>query len=616
MHKDAHKQIKHLILGACCALALPGMAAAADDNKTLLILDYSLSMWSHVEGKPRYQVMRDVINENLPPLDGKLSLGLIGYGHRMANSCSDHKVLIEPDTLNATTFRTKLNRLKPNGRAPLARSMSMASKALGETSPTGHIIVVTDGRDNCSGDPCTQARLIHEANANVKIHVIAFSASQADTKKLSCINLQTKGEFFSVTNKATLSQAVKATLALAAKQTPLKITPDATPIAEATPPIPKSPPANKLAAAPVPPIAAPVPRPRLGPRLIKAIKLAQLNRVPIPRDPPRGRPFEPMVATAQTMVAAPITTGSIKRQPIAQSAPASEEAVAMAPSKPEPQAAMPASLPNPHAASIIKPSFSITPKDGGGKQGIALKAQISASLKTIERKVQWSVYKIDDAAKNKWRKVAEKNAPTASFDLKQGDYVVRSGFGHANAAIMVSVEPGKIADATVIFNAGGLRIRPSLAFLDIPKDKSTTLSLIRLGTPKDNEVVTDIVAEKIIRLNAGTYELTSQFGSVNAITKTQIIIKPGLLTDVEINHKAALVNFKLAAKAGGEAIAPASWHLLSKTGALLKKTSTLSPSHILAPGDYKITAIRGSKSYTSTFSLNIGETKSVELLAK
>ena len=615
MHKDAHKQIKHLILGACCALALPSIAVAADDNKALFVLDYSLSMWSHVEGKPRYQVMRDAINENLAPLDGKLSLGLLGYGHRMANSCSDHKVLIKPDTLKTTTFGTKLNRLKPNGRAPLARSLSMASKALGQTPSPGNIIVVTDGRDNCSGDPCAQARLIHEANANVKIHVIAFSASEADTKKLSCINLQTKGEFFSVTNKATLSQAVKATLALATEQTPLKITPKTIPIAEATPPIPKAPPAIKLTAVPVPPIAAPVPRPRLGPRLIKAIKLAQLNRVPTPRDPPRGRPHLPMVATAQTIVAAPITTGSIKRQPIAQSAPASE-AVAMAPSKPEPQAAMPASLPNPHAASIIKPSFSITPKDGGGKQGIALKAQISASLKTIERKVHWSVYKIDDAAKNKWRKVAEKNAPTASFDLKQGDYVVRSGFGHANAAIMVSVEPGKIADATVIFNAGGLRIRPSLAFLDIPKDKTTTLSLIKLGTPEDKQVVTDIAAEKIIRLNAGTYELTSQFGSVNAITKTQIIIKPGLLTDVEINHKAALVSFKLAAKAGGEAIAPASWRLLSKDGALLKKTSTLSPSHILAPGDYKITAIRGSKSYTSTFSLNIGETKSVELLAQ
>ena len=288
----------------------------------------------------------------------------------------------------------------------------------------------------------------------------------------------------------------------------------------------------------------------------------------------------------------------------------------MAPAKTETAPPKLIAKPNPHAASTVKPAFFITPKDGGGKQGIALKAQIAASLKTIKRDVHWSVYKIDDAAKNKWRKVAEKSAPTAKFNLEQGDYVVRSDFGHANAAILVSVEPGKIADATIVFNAGGLRVKPSLAFLDIPKGKTTHLSLVRLDTSKSNDGLGNIVAEKIIRLNAGSYELISKFGEVNAITKTNIVVKPGMLTDVEINHKAAIVMFKLSDKAKGKTASPVSWHLLSQDGALLKKTTLPSPTHILAPGDYKITAIRGAKVHTSTFSVTVGENKSVELIAR
>ena len=304
MRDIARKQIKYLTLAASIIIGLPVSSGVTAENnsQTLLMLDYSRSMWSQSEGKPRYQIARDTLIDTLVPHEGKLSIGVIGYGFKSPPSCTDSALLHTPQPLNTSAIGVRLKKLKPNGRAPLTRAMVIASKALEKKSSPGHLILITDGFDNCSGNPCTQARHMFETNPEVKIHVIAFGASIVDQGRLACINQHSKGRFFNVTNQETLAQALKTTLALAAKPgntrdvpatPPIALTPPLTPaptqvVSIANPPATPTP--TKVATVPVPLLSGPVPKPRIGPKLVAALKLAILNAVPIPRDPPRGRP--------------------------------------------------------------------------------------------------------------------------------------------------------------------------------------------------------------------------------------------------------------------------------------------------------------------------------------
>ena len=103
-----------------------------------------------------------------------------------------------------------------------------------------------------------------------------------------------------------------------------------------------------------------------------------------------------------------------------------------------------------------------------GKEGITLKAQITASTAAITRKIDWRIYQIEDIKKQKWRQVAAENIAEPSFDLPTGNYVVRAVYGSVRAAKVISVDQGKRVDATFILNAGALRVLPALAFLDAP----------------------------------------------------------------------------------------------------------------------------------------------------
>lgn len=614
MRFELKQLLKPLILSTSIAFSIAGglqLGAvaplwAAGNSNAMLVIDHSLSMWGQIDGKPRYQMVKRAVAQTLKPHDGKLTLGLMSFGDRAPNSCAGGTIFQKPQLLKARNFNARLARLKPNGRTPLAGVLTSAAAALPQ-SGASHIVLVADGFDNCKTDPCAVARQLSETRKDLRIHVITFGASALDRSKLSCLAAQTNGRRFNATNAAALANALKGAFEVAA----LSDRPQAsTPVARAPATTDADKPSGTAAALQSSAADAQsisIPQPRLGPRRLAAIRLAVRNAVPLPRDPPHRR----------SIVDEPILTGSIPAKPPTpepSKTPEKETVAAVNPTAIATTPVMPAK-PKRKSGQIIRPTFFVKPADGKGKQGIAVKAQITEALEPIEQKVHWAVYQRDKAGSKNWRKVAEKSKAATSFELETGSYVVRAAYGHASAAIAVRVETGKIANTTVIFNAGGLRIKSSLAFIKPPKGQKPSVALTKLGHGDGGLELQAIEPGKIIRLNAGPYRLTSKFGDVNAETSTELIIKPGLLTDVKINHKAALAQFKLVAKQGGKALGKTNWQLRNDKGKILKEVTGIEPMHILAPGDYQLTAERNNKKYSARFTVGIGDTKSIEVLA-
>ncbi len=57
----------------------------------------------------------------------------------------------------------------------------------------------------------------------------------------------------------------------------------------------------------------------------------------------------------------------------------------------------------------------------------------------------------------------------------------------------------------------------------------------------------------VVLLPEGTYYVISNYGDSNAVVRSDIRVTAGKLTDVVVNHRAAVITLKLVSQAGGEA---------------------------------------------------------------
>jgi hypothetical protein len=119
---------------------------------------------------------------------------------------------------------------------------------------------------------------------------------------------------------------------------------------------------------------------------------------------------------------------------------------------------------------------------------------------------------------------------------------------------------------------------------------------------------------EVVRLNAGTYHVVSDYGDVNATIRADIQIQSGKLTEATIQHKAAKITLKLVSQEGGEAIADTAWSILSGSGDAVSESVGAFPVVVLAEGKYTAVARHKEKIYQRDFSVTPGRNQDVEVL--
>jgi Ca-activated chloride channel family protein len=189
------------------ALAAPAGAAHAADG-AMIVLDASGSMAGQLGGKPKIVIARDTLTSVLTDTPEKLALGLLAYGHRQKASCGDIEVLVPPATGSSSAILNAAKTVVPRGKAPLAASIEQAAQELNYQEQKATIIVVTDGADNCTGDPCAVAGDLKATGADFTIHVIGFGLKEADKQAVACLADATGGLYLDAGDQAGLSAAL------------------------------------------------------------------------------------------------------------------------------------------------------------------------------------------------------------------------------------------------------------------------------------------------------------------------------------------------------------------------------------------------------------------------
>ncbi|MFN0218048.1 MAG: hypothetical protein ACKVP4_04435 [Hyphomicrobium sp.] len=250
-----------------------------------------------------------------------------------------------------------------------------------------------------------------------------------------------------------------------------------------------------------------------------------------------------------------------------------------------------------------------------GEPGVKLVALLTADGQQIDQGIVWRVYQLAEP-QGKSKLVSEVRQPSPSLKLQPGEYTVNAAFGRANLTKRIVVDTAPPQLVQFVLNAGGLRVNAQVGGKPAP---SGAISYAIYSDDRDQfanrtAVMSGAKPNLIIRLNAGIYRIVSTYGDANARVETDVTVEAGKLTEATVAHAAGRANFKLVARAGGEAIPDTAWTIQTSEGEVVKESMGALPSHYLAPGSYSVAARSGGQVYAGKFQVKDGETSVVEVV--
>ncbi len=191
------------------AFSVPaGRPAAQPGQKNLvLIIDASGSMWGQVEGVAKIAIAKEVLIRLLHDLPPGVNVGLVAYGHRRKGDCGDVEELAALGALNRNALMEKINSLNPKGKTPITFSVQMTAEKLKAMEEETTIILVSDGKEPCGGDPCALVRELRQAGVRFIMHVIGFDVSDEEKQQLECMADAGGGMYYSANNAGEFQMA-------------------------------------------------------------------------------------------------------------------------------------------------------------------------------------------------------------------------------------------------------------------------------------------------------------------------------------------------------------------------------------------------------------------------
>ena len=192
-----------------------GATPNIDENeKVLFILDFSNSMSEYLDGRRKVDLMIDTMRKILTEISPNISVGLRVYGHRTGftpfEACRASSLISPINPENGFNIQNRLSEIKPRGMTPITYSLKQAVKNdfLGFTGKK-HIILLTDGGENCDESPCKYVMELVQIRKDVTIDVIAFNIDdEDDLAQLECTSMVTSGKFYNAQTAAELARSL------------------------------------------------------------------------------------------------------------------------------------------------------------------------------------------------------------------------------------------------------------------------------------------------------------------------------------------------------------------------------------------------------------------------
>ncbi|MFF7244687.1 VWA domain-containing protein [Embleya sp. NPDC008237] len=195
-----------LAAGAWGGGAVAG-AAEEDAGRLLVALDVSGSM-NEPEGSraglTKIAAARAAVDEVVGAVPPGARMGLRTYG----GGCTSSALLVPVGPVDKAAFGRAAAGVKADGDTPIAYALRQAAGDLPGPGPRT-ILLVSDGRETCGGDPVAVARELAAADVRVRIDVIGFRVDDAGRRQLTDVARAGRGQFHDTLDGAELANRLR-----------------------------------------------------------------------------------------------------------------------------------------------------------------------------------------------------------------------------------------------------------------------------------------------------------------------------------------------------------------------------------------------------------------------
>jgi len=211
--RNAFAVLTCAVLGTLLLAPAPARAQEEiDRTNVLIVLDASGSMAGRMNGQVKMDLARNVVRELVDNMPSDMKVGLIVYGARSArekNDCQDIELLRAVQPVEPKAVDAALNQLKPRGMTPIGAALKRGAEALKGLPGKSTIVLISDGTETCSADPCQVAREVRASTGiDVKVHSVGLDIGAAERGTLECVATGGGGTYYPVANEEQLRTAL------------------------------------------------------------------------------------------------------------------------------------------------------------------------------------------------------------------------------------------------------------------------------------------------------------------------------------------------------------------------------------------------------------------------
>lgn len=180
-------------------------AQKAEEQKVriMFLLDASQSMIGRWESGTKYDVAKKLLSEIVDSLQNiqNVEMAMRVYGHTKnfpPQDCDDTRLEVPFASGNALRIREKLQSIRPRGTTPIAMSLEECGKDFPGDPSRNVIIIITDGIEECQGDPCAVSYQLQKKGITLKPFVIGMGLNDDYRKQFECV-----GTYYDASNETT-----------------------------------------------------------------------------------------------------------------------------------------------------------------------------------------------------------------------------------------------------------------------------------------------------------------------------------------------------------------------------------------------------------------------------
>lgn len=166
---------------------------------------------------------KDLVSQTIDSIqrnDSSVEIGLRVFGHqspRALKDCKDSKLEVPIGKNTASSIVERLESITPQGHTPIAYSLFLAA---GDFTSQGinSIILITDGIENCDGDPCASTSALTDKRITLKPFIIGIGIDAAEKNMFDCV-----GTFYDATDSVQFKNAMDVVVSQALNSTTAQI---------------------------------------------------------------------------------------------------------------------------------------------------------------------------------------------------------------------------------------------------------------------------------------------------------------------------------------------------------------------------------------------------------